>query len=129
MFPSVDDSVHYIGYDEMITGMEHLANKYSNRLNFYSVGQSVGYHKLLSGDVDRNKMWVAELTNNINDVEAFAEKPKAVYAKSYFSLTQVNQHSRYRYSSVHIGGPVSLVAGVLLIALGIREYYCLMMGR
>ncbi|MFB6151542.1 MAG: hypothetical protein ABEJ40_07035 [Haloarculaceae archaeon] len=43
------------------------------------------------------------------------------YAKSYFDLTQVNEPIRLA-RDVFIGGPVSVVAGVLLIALGIREY-------
>ena len=43
------------------------------------------------------------------------------YAKSYFSLTQVNEPVTV-FGGVQIGGPVSLVAGVLLIGLGIREY-------
>ncbi|MFC4990499.1 hypothetical protein [Saliphagus infecundisoli] len=44
------------------------------------------------------------------------------YAKSYFNLTQVNEPV-VLFGDVRIGGPVSLVAGVLLIALGIREYF------
>lgn len=45
------------------------------------------------------------------------------YAKSYFSLTQVNQPLTIPIAGgMQIGGPVNLVAGVLLIALGIREY-------
>jgi Mn2+/Fe2+ NRAMP family transporter len=43
------------------------------------------------------------------------------YAKSYFNLTQVNEPI-HLLENVIIGGPVSIVAGVLLIALGIREY-------
>lgn len=43
------------------------------------------------------------------------------YAKAYFNLTQVNKPISL-LGDVQIGGPVSLVAGVLLIALGIREY-------
>ena len=43
------------------------------------------------------------------------------YAKDYFSLTQVNEPITV-VGGVQIGGPVSLVAGVLLIGLGIREY-------
>ena len=43
------------------------------------------------------------------------------YAKDYFNLTQVNEPITV-LGGVQIGGPVSLVAGVLLIALGIREY-------
>lgn len=43
------------------------------------------------------------------------------YAKDYFNLTQVNEPITIA-GGIQIGGPVSLVAGVLLIALGIREY-------
>ncbi|WP_435097286.1 hypothetical protein [Halorubrum sp. N11] len=43
------------------------------------------------------------------------------YAKSYFSLTQINEPLTI-LRGIQIGGPVSLVAGVLLIGLGIREY-------
>ncbi|PGF14076.1 hypothetical protein CP556_23770 [Natrinema sp. CBA1119] len=43
------------------------------------------------------------------------------YTKSYFQLTQVNEPISILGGST-IGGPVSIVAGVLLIGLGIREY-------
>ncbi|ELZ60145.1 MULTISPECIES: hypothetical protein [unclassified Haloferax] len=43
------------------------------------------------------------------------------YAKAYFDLTRVNEPMTV-LGGVQIGGPVSLVAGVLLIVLGIREY-------
>ncbi|ELZ74224.1 hypothetical protein C456_10324 [Haloferax volcanii DSM 14919] len=43
------------------------------------------------------------------------------YAKAYFDLTQGNEPITV-LGGVQIGGPVSLVAGVLLIVLGIREY-------
>ncbi|QCS41980.1 hypothetical protein [Natrinema versiforme] len=43
------------------------------------------------------------------------------YAKEYFNITQVNEPITI-LGNIQIGGPVSLVAGGLLIALGIREY-------
>lgn len=43
------------------------------------------------------------------------------YAKSYFRLTQINEPITI-LGGIQIGGPVSLVAGILLILLGIREY-------
>jgi len=43
------------------------------------------------------------------------------YAKAYFDLTQVNDPITI-LGGIQIGGPVSLVAGVLLVALGVREY-------
>ncbi|EMA07205.1 hypothetical protein [Haloferax denitrificans] len=58
---------------------------------------------------------VGHLVSSIAMVGAF------FYAKSYFDLTQVNEPITI-LGGVQIGGPVSLVAGVLLIALGVREY-------
>jgi len=43
------------------------------------------------------------------------------YAKAYFNLTQVNDPITV-LGGLQIGGPVSIVAGILLIGLGIREY-------
>ncbi len=43
------------------------------------------------------------------------------YAKSYFNLTQLNEPI-HPVGNLEIGGPVSLVAGVLLVGLGVREY-------
>ncbi len=43
------------------------------------------------------------------------------YAKSYFGLGQVDEPIAL-IGGIQIGGPVSLVAGVLLIWLGVREY-------
>jgi hypothetical protein len=43
------------------------------------------------------------------------------YAKRYFALTQVNDPIQLT-GSVSVGGPVSVVAGVLLVVLGVREY-------
>jgi ABC-type nickel/cobalt efflux system permease component RcnA len=43
------------------------------------------------------------------------------YAKSYFQLTRVDEPISI-LGGITIGGPVSIVAGVLLIGLGIREY-------
>jgi len=59
---------------------------------------------------------VGHLISSIAMVGAF------FYAKSYFSLTQINEPLTI-LGGVQIGGPVSLVAGVLLIGLGIREYH------
>ncbi|CCQ36663.1 uncharacterized protein Nmlp_2498 [Natronomonas moolapensis 8.8.11] len=59
---------------------------------------------------------VGHLISSIAMVGAF------FYAKSYFSLTQINEPVTV-LGGIQIGGPVSLVAGVLLIGLGIREYH------
>ena len=58
---------------------------------------------------------IGHLISSIAMVGAF------FYAKSYFSLTRINEPITI-VGSVQVGGPVSLVAGVLLITLGAREY-------
>ena len=58
---------------------------------------------------------VGHLTSSIAMVGVF------FYAKEYFNLTQANEPITI-LGGIQIGGPVSLVAGVLLIGLGLREY-------
>jgi hypothetical protein len=58
---------------------------------------------------------VGHLVSSIAMVAAF------FYAKRYFDLTQVDEPIHLA-PNVSIGGPVSVAAGVLLVALGIREY-------
>jgi len=58
---------------------------------------------------------IGHLVSSIAMVAAF------FYAKSYFDLAQVNEPIRLTETIV-LGGPVSLVAGLLLVGLGIREY-------
>ena len=85
-----------------------------------------GWPVAASYALDRTNKWlygfaaslilgVGHLISSIAMVGAF------FYAKDYFDLAQVNEPIRL-FDGIHIGGPVSLVAGVLLIALGIREY-------
>lgn len=73
-------------------------------------------NKWLSGFAASFLLGVGHLVSSIAMVGVF------FYAKSYFSLTQVNEPMTV-VEGVTIGGPVSLVAGVLLILLGLREYY------
>lgn len=58
---------------------------------------------------------VGHLISSIAMVGAF------FYAKNYFKLTQANEPIQLA-GDVSVGGPISMIAGVLLIALGIREY-------
>jgi ABC-type nickel/cobalt efflux system permease component RcnA len=58
---------------------------------------------------------VGHLVSSIAMVGAF------FYAKSVFGLTRIDEPLTVP-GGVQIGGPVSLVAGVLLVGLGVREY-------
>ena len=72
-------------------------------------------NKWLSGFAASLLLGTGHLISSIAMVAVF------FYAKAYFSLTQVNEPLTVG-GVVTVGGPVSIVAGVLLIALGIREY-------
>ncbi|MBX0294262.1 hypothetical protein [Haloarcula nitratireducens] len=78
----------------------------------YALDQS---NKWLYGFAASLLIGVGHLVSSIAMVAVF------FYAKSYFELTQVNEPLTLA-PGVEIGGPVSIVAGVLLIALGVREY-------
>jgi ABC-type nickel/cobalt efflux system permease component RcnA len=58
---------------------------------------------------------IGHLVSSIAMVFAF------FYAKAYFELTQVDDPITL-FGWLELGGPVSLLAGTLLIALGVREY-------
>jgi len=84
-----------------------------------------GWPVAASYALDRSNKWlygfaaslvigVGHLVSSIAMVLAF------FYAKSYFDLAQVNEP--LTVGGLEVGGPVSLVAGLLLIALGVREY-------
>ncbi|AJF26690.1 hypothetical protein JZX76_03135 [Haloarcula hispanica] len=78
----------------------------------YALDQSNAW---LSGFAASLLLGVGHLVSSIAMVFAF------FYAKAYFDLTQANEPLELA-AGVHIGGPVSIVAGCLLIVLGIREY-------
>ncbi|MFB6169690.1 MAG: hypothetical protein ABEJ06_00940, partial [Haloarculaceae archaeon] len=85
-----------------------------------------GWPVAASYAIDRTNKWfygfAASLILGVGHlVSSLAMVAVFFYAKSYFSLTQVNQPITL-FGDVQVGGPVSLVAGVLLIFLGIREY-------
>ena len=71
-------------------------------------------HHVLYGLLASVVIGVGHLVSSLAMVAAF------FYAKSYFELEAVNEPITL-FETVQIGGPVSVVAGVLLIALGVRE--------
>ncbi|ELZ50060.1 hypothetical protein C465_06381 [Halorubrum distributum JCM 9100] len=73
-------------------------------------------NKWLYGFAASTIIGLGHLVSSLAMVAAF------FYAKSYFDLTRVNEPVTV-LGGVQIGGPVSLVAGVLLIGLGVREYF------
>ena len=88
-----------------------------------------GWPVAASYALDQTNKWVygfaASLILGIGHlISSIAMVAVFFYAKAYFNLTRVNEPIPLDLFSttIFIGGPVSLVAGVLLIALGVREY-------
>ncbi|GAA0653505.1 hypothetical protein [Salarchaeum japonicum] len=84
-----------------------------------------GWPVAASYALDRSNKWLHGLAASVllgvgHLVSSIAMVAVFFYAKSYFSLTQVNEPLTVLGFS--IGGPVSVVAGVLLVLLGVREY-------
>jgi hypothetical protein len=78
----------------------------------YALDQS---NKWLYGFAASLILGVGHLVSSLAMVGAF------FYAKGFFDLMQVNEPITV-VGDIQVGGPVSLVAGVLLVLLGIREY-------
>ncbi|PCR90695.1 HoxN/HupN/NixA family nickel/cobalt transporter [Natrinema ejinorense] len=76
--------------------------------------------------LDRTNKWAYGLAASLligigHLISSIAMVGAFFYATSYFDLTRLNEPLTV-LGGVRIGGPVSIVAGVVLIALGIREY-------
>ncbi len=85
-----------------------------------------GWPVAASYALDRGNKWFYGLAASLilgigHLISSIAMVGVFFYAKDYFQLTQLNE-PLVVWGDIQIGGPISLVAGVLLIGLGIREY-------
>ncbi|QLD89164.1 hypothetical protein HWV07_09015 [Natronomonas salina] len=85
-----------------------------------------GWPVAASYALDQSNKWLYGLAASLligvgHLISSLAMVAVFFYAKAYFDLTQVDEPITV-LGDLQIGGPVSLVAGVLLIALGVREY-------
>ncbi|MBZ6493664.1 hypothetical protein [Natrinema longum] len=76
--------------------------------------------------LDRSNKWAYGLAASLligigHLISSIAMVGAFFYATAYLDLTQVNEPLTV-LGGVRLGGPVSIVAGIVLIALGIREY-------
>lgn len=78
VFPPVDESVGLIDFEEMVQGMEYLTEEYSNQTKFYSIGESRGLYNFVTQQRESRNIWIAEVTNNINDTDQYKEKTKVL---------------------------------------------------
>lgn len=82
VFPAVGDAVDYVSFPEFEQGIERLADQHPKLVNHERVGQSPGWLNVRSRELQRSDVHVVELSENVTDREAFAEKDKDVFALS-----------------------------------------------
>lgn len=97
VFPDPATAVDYIGFEETEAGLSYLSERHPDRLGLTSIGESPGHHDLLEGDRDPKDLWVAELTNDVEDGDAFEDKEKLVYTLSIHGDERVGVEAGNRF--------------------------------
>ncbi|WP_439026279.1 M14 family zinc carboxypeptidase [Haloarchaeobius sp. DT45] len=82
VFPAVEDSVDYIDFDQLVDGMGRLQATHADRLRFYSIGESPGHYNRFREVDDPRDVYVAEVTNDVDDTASFREKEKVLFVLS-----------------------------------------------
>ena len=80
VFPPVEDARDWISHPEAGQALDHLAAEYPDKVRVHRIGQGPGWKNSFTGeDPDPQDVYVAELTNDVQDDEAFQAKDKAVF--------------------------------------------------
>jgi hypothetical protein len=82
VFPSVENSVDFIDFEQCVDGLQHLQSRYDDRMRVSTVGESPGHYNLFLDEPGPKNLWVVEVTNDIADREAFREKQKVLFSQS-----------------------------------------------
>ena len=82
VFPEPRRAVDYIGYEQLKDGLYELEERYPNRVNVRVAGRSPGHTNNATDRPDPKDMLVVELTNDVQDREAFEEKEKVFHSCS-----------------------------------------------
>ena len=80
VFPPVESARDWTSHQETGHALDHLEATYPDMVNVERIGQGPGWENVFTGDnPDPRDIYVAELTNDVQDRAAFAEKEKAVF--------------------------------------------------
>ena len=82
VFPEPRRSVDYIGFEQLKDGLRELEGRYPDRVNVRVAGRSPGHYNNATDREDPKDMLVVELTNDVQDREAFREKEKVFHSCS-----------------------------------------------
>jgi len=76
VFPPATDSVDFIAFEEMVQGVQHLEDEHPDRLDLRTIGQTAGWYNFVTRENEPQDIWLAEVTNDVNDAASFEEKDK-----------------------------------------------------
>ncbi|WP_254864254.1 M14 family zinc carboxypeptidase [Halovivax gelatinilyticus] len=80
VFPDVVESRDWVAHAEVGQALDHLEAEYPDRVRVHRIGEGPGWENVFTGaDPDPRDIYVAELTNDIQDEAAFEEKEKAIF--------------------------------------------------
>ncbi|WP_368407901.1 M14 family zinc carboxypeptidase [Haloarchaeobius salinus] len=80
VFPPVEGARDWTSHQETGQALDHLETTYPDMVNVERIGQGPGWENVFTGeDPDPRDIYVAELTNDVQDREAFAAKEKCVF--------------------------------------------------
>lgn len=113
VFPSPEDSVDFIDYEQLSQGMEYLEKQYPSQLHFQSIGHSPGHYNFLTEEEDPKDIWVVEVTNDISDEDRFQEKEKLVFSLSIHADERGGVEAGTRFIEDVLTGNESTVKGLL----------------
>jgi len=82
VFPEATRSVDFIDFDENLRGIRELESRHPDRMDAFVIGTGHGKYNYLSDRTDPREVLVVEVTNDVDDREAFEEKQKVMFSGS-----------------------------------------------
>ncbi len=113
IFPSPEQAVDFIDYEQMIDGIEHLTDRHGDRIRMRSAGESPGHRNLFTDSSDPKQLRVIELTENVTDPEAFAAKEKALFVLSIHGDERSGAEAGFRFIEQLLEGEEPAIASRL----------------
>ena len=96
VFPEPRRSVDFIGFEQLKDGLDELQSRYPDRVNVRTVGRSPGHTNNVTDRPDPKEMIVVEVTNDVQDRDAFREKEKVFHSCSLHGLEAAGREAGAR---------------------------------
>lgn len=113
VFPAAERCVDFLDYEEVAAGFEHLADEHDDRMRLFSIGQSAGKENALSGRRDPRDLLVVEVTNDVTDRDAFADKKQVLINCTIHGDERAGGEASTRFIERLLDGEFQRVADLL----------------